>query len=68
MGAAGGTYGPAVEDHTVAEVAGFFRGQAGTQLLFHPQGVLAAVGEPQAAGDADAVGVADIALLAVNIA
>ena len=45
MGITGGTHGPAVEDHPVAEVAGLFRREAGAQLLFHPEGVLAAVGE-----------------------
>ena len=62
------TQRPAMEHHAVAEVVGLLRGNDTAQLLLHLQGILAAVGDAQPPGDADAVGVADIAILAVNVA
>ena len=67
MGTAGGAHRPAVEHHAVAEIAGLFRGKAEPKLLFNLEGILAAVGQAQAARDADAMGVAHITLLAENI-
>ena len=57
-----------MEHHAVAEVVGLLRGNDTAQLLLHLQGILAAVGKTQTAGDADAVGVAHIAVGAVDIA
>ena len=51
----------------MAEVVGFLRGNDPAQLLLHLQGILAAVGDAQPSGNADAVGVADVALLSVDI-
>ena len=52
----------------MAEVARFLRREYLTQLLFHTQRVLAAIGETQSPRDADAVRVADVGGLAVNVA
>lgn len=57
-----------MEHHTVAEVVGFLRRDGTAQLLFHLEGVFASVGDAQPSGDADAVGVADVALLPVDVA
>ena len=51
----------------MAEIAGLLRRDAGPQLLLHLQGVLGPVRQPQQAGDPDAVGVADVARLAVHV-
>ena len=51
----------------MAEVARFLRREYLTQLLFHTQRVLAAIGETQSPRDADAVRVADVGGLAVNV-
>ena len=56
-----------MEHHPVAEIAGLLRRDAGPQLLLHLQGVLGPVRQPQQAGDPDAVGVADVARLAVHV-
>ena len=52
----------------MAEVVGLLWRDDLPQLLLYLQGVLAAVGDAQPSGDADAVGVADVALLAVDVA
>ena len=52
----------------MAEVIGLLRWNDLPQLLLHLQRVLAAVRQSQPPGDADAVGVADIAVLSVDIA
>ena len=52
----------------MAEVIGLLRWNDLSQLLLHLQRVLAAVRQSQPSGDADAVGVADIAVLSVDIA
>ena len=52
----------------MAEVVGLLRGNDLPQLQLHLQRVLAAVRQSQPSGDADAVGVADIAVLSVDIA
>ena len=52
----------------MAEVVGLLRWNDLPQLLLHLQWVLAAVRQSQPSGDADAVGVADIAVLSVDIA
>ena len=57
-----------MEHHAVAEVVGLLWRDDFPQLLFYLQGVLAAVGDAQPSGDADSVGVADVALLAVDVA
>ena len=54
---AGGADGAAMEDQTVAEIVALLWRQNFPQLLFHLPRVLGAIGEAQAAGDADAVGV-----------
>ena len=51
----------------MAEVVGLLRRDALPQLPLYLQRVLAAVGKAKTAGDADAVGVADISLLPVDI-
>lgn len=53
---------------SVAEVVGLLRGNDLSQLLLHLQRVLAAVRQSQPSGDADAVGIADVAVLSVDIA
>ena len=52
----------------MAEVIGLLRWNDLPQLLLHLQWVLAAVRQSQPSGDADAVGVADVAVPAINIA
>ena len=52
----------------MAEVIGLLRWNDLPQLLLHLQRVLAAVRQSQPPGDADAVGVADVAVLSVDIA
>ena len=61
-------YGPSMQNHSMAEVVAFLGGDALAKLLFHLEGVLAAVRDTQKSGDSDAVGVADIALFTVYIA
>ena len=52
----------------MAEVAGLLGRDALAQLPLHLEGVLGTVGNAQTAGDADAVGVADVALLTEDVA
>ena len=66
FGTAGGAGISTKEDHAVAEVAGFLGRDALAQLPFYLERVLGAVRDAQTSGDADAVGVADIALLAAT--
>ena len=51
----------------MAEVVGLLWGDGLSQLPLHLQRVLGPVGDPQAAGDADAVGVAHIGRLAEHV-
>ena len=68
VGPSGHAHGPAVKHHPVAEIAGLLRRDAPAQLLLHLHRVPAAVGKAQPPGDADAVGVADVARLTVYVA
>ena len=52
----------------MAEITRLLRREDGAQLLFHAQRVFAAVGEAEAARDADAVRVADVGGLVVDVA
>ena len=63
-GGPGGAGVPAEEDQPVAEVVGLLGRDALAQLPLHLEGILGPIGDAQPPGDADAVGVADIALLA----
>ena len=65
---AGGAAVAAEEHHAVAEIARLLRREDGAQLLFHAQRVLTAVGETETARDADAVRVADVCGLVIDVA
>ena len=51
----------------MAKIVGLLRRQDLPQLLFHLKGILGPVGQTQAAGNPDAVGIADIGGLAVDV-
>ena len=67
FGTAGSAHIPTEENHAVTKIRGFLGRQALAQLTLHLKGVLAAVGNAQAAGDADAVGIADVGRLVIDI-
>ena len=68
VGFAGGAAVAAEQHQSVAEVVRLLRRQDGAQLLFDAQRVLAAVRQAEAARDADAVRVAHVGGLAVDVA
>ena len=57
----------AKQHHPVTEIGGFFRRKYLTQLAFYLKGILASVSHAQPSGDADAVGVADISRLMIDV-
>ena len=57
-----------MQHHAVTEVVGLLRRDDPAELLLHLERVLVSIGDAQPSCDADAVGVADIALLPIDIA
>ena len=58
----------AVQHHAVTEIIAFLGRNTPAKLLFYFQRVFAAISNTEQASNADTVGVADIALFAVDIA
>ena len=67
LGRPGSTGVPAEENHPVAEITGFLRGDGLAQLPLHLDRVLGPVGDAKPTGDADAVGVAYVCRLTEHI-